>query len=96
MERKNERSRNFLHIHIVKLIFKCFFLRLEIAKTFHETKIYPVSGDVHCLVYSWDISMMDSEKVQFESFYDVLRNLINMEFQRNISGYTSFKSYRSI
>ena len=67
-----------------------FFLRLEIAKTFHETKTYPVSGDGLCLIYSWEIALMDSEKVQFEPSYDVLRNLINMEFQRNIYEYTSF------
>ena len=65
-----------------------FFLRLEIAKTFHETKMVP--GDGHCLIDSWEIAFMDSEKAQFEPSYDVLRNLINMEFQRNINEYTSF------
>ena len=38
---------------------------------------------------------MDSEKVQFKSSYDVLRNLINMEFQRNINQYTSFLVIKS-
>ena len=38
---------------------------------------------------------MDSEKAQFEPSYDILRNLINMEFQRNINEYTSFLVSRS-
>ena len=38
---------------------------------------------------------MDSEKAQFEPSYDALRNLINMEFQRNINEYTSFLVSRS-
>ena len=38
---------------------------------------------------------MDFEKVQFESSYNVLRNLINMAFQRNINEYTSFLASRS-
>ena len=80
-----------------------FFLRLEIAKNFHETKIYPVPGDVHCLIYSWKIALMDPAKLGFEPSYDVLRNLINMEFQRNINEYTTSllaevytKRYKSI
>ena len=72
-----------------------FSLRLEIAKTFHDTKIYPVPGDGHCLICSWENALMDSEKVQFEPSYDALRNLINMEFQRNINEYTSFLVSRS-
>ena len=43
-----------------------FFLRFEIAKTFHETKIYLVHGDRNCLIYSWEIALMDSGKAQFE------------------------------
>ena len=42
---KQLKQKNFLHILIFKLIFECFFLRLEITKTFHEAKIYPVLGD---------------------------------------------------
>ena len=57
-----------------------YFLRLETAKTFHGTKIYLVPGDGHCLIYSWEIALIDSEKAQFEPSYDVLRNLTNMEF----------------
>ena len=77
-----------MHILIIKLIFECYFLRLEIAKTFHETKIYPVPGDVHCLIYSWEIALMDREKAQLEPSFDVLSNLINMEFQRNTNEFT--------
>ena len=61
----------------------------------HETKIYPVPGDGHCLIYSWEIALMDSEKAQFEPSYDVLRSLINMEFQRSINKCTSFLVSRS-
>ena len=88
---------------IVKLIFECYFLRLEIMKTFHETKIHPVPGDGHCLIHSWEITLMDSEKAHFKPPFDVLHNLIIMEFQRNINEYTNFlaaevgtKRYRSI
>ena len=77
-------------IHIVILIFECFFLRLEIAKTFHETKIYPVPGDGHYLIYSWKIALIDFEKAQLEPSYDILRNLINIVFQGKINEYTSF------
>ena len=72
-----------------------FCLRLEIAKTFHDTKIYPVSGHGHCLIYSWEIVLIDSEKSQFQPSYVVLQNLINMEFQRNVNEYTSFLVNRS-
>ena len=66
-----------------------FFLRLEIAKTFHETKNLFGSWRRTCLIYSFEIALMDSEKAQFEPSYDVLHNLINMEFQKNINEYTS-------
>ena len=72
-----------------------FFLRHEIAKTFHDIKIYPGPGDGHCLIYSWEFALMDSEKAQFEPSYDVLLNQINMEFRRNINDYTSFLVSRS-
>ena len=69
----------------------------------HETKIYPVPGDGHCLIYSWETALMDSEKAQFEPSYDVLRSLINMEFQRSIMNVPASllaeartKRYRSI
>ena len=45
--------------------------------------------------YSWEIALMDYEKVQFEPSFDVLRNLINMEFQRNINKYARFLVSRS-
>ena len=73
-----------------------FCLRLEIAKTFHDTKIYPVSGHGHCLIYSWKIVLIDSEKSQFQPSYVVLQNLINMKFQRNVNEYTSFLVSRSL
>ena len=38
---------------------------------------------------------MDCEKAQFEPSFDVLRNLINMKFQRNINEYTSLLVSRS-
>ena len=38
---------------------------------------------------------MDCEKAQFEPYFDVLRNEINMEFQRNINEYASFLVRRS-
>ena len=72
-----------------------FSLRLEIAKTFYDTKIYLVPGDEHSLIYSWEIALMDSEKAQFEPSYDVLHNLITMEFRRNVNEYASFLVCRS-
>ena len=33
---------------------------------------------------------MDCEKAQFEPSFDVLHNLINMEFERNVNEYASF------
>ena len=38
---------------------------------------------------------MDYEKVLFEPSFDVLRNLINVEFQRNINEYARFLVSRS-
>ena len=38
---------------------------------------------------------MDCEKAQFEPSFDVLRNLISMEFQGNINEYASFLASRS-
>ena len=39
---------------------------------------------------------MDCEKVQFEPSSDILRNQINIEFQRNINEYVSFLVGRSL
>ena len=39
--------------------------------------------------------MIDCEKAQFEPLFDVLRNVINMEFQRNINEHASFLVSRS-
>ena len=49
-------------------------------KSFHEIKIYLVPGDRHCLIFSWEIDLMESEKAKFEPSYDVLHNPINTEF----------------
>ena len=46
-------------------------------------------------MYLWEIALIDSEKAYFEPSYHVLRNLINMEFQRNINEYASLLVGRS-
>ena len=84
-----------MHIHIVKLTFKHFFLRCKTAETVPETRIYPVPGDGHCLIYSWGIAMVDSEKAQFKPSYNYLRYLINEEYQSNMHEYSSFLTSRS-
>ena len=39
--------------------------------------------------------MVDCEKAQFEPSFDILRNLINMEFQSIINEYANFLASRS-
>ena len=72
-----------------------FFLRCKTAETIPETRIYPVPGDGHCLIYSWEIAMVDSEKAQFKPSYNDLRYRIHQEFQSNMHEYISFLTSRS-
>ena len=78
-QRKNwlEKTMKTVEISWIYILWNLYlnsvFLRLEIAKTFHDTKIFPVPGDGHCLIYSLEITLMDSEKAQFETSCNVLK-----------------------
>ena len=54
------------------------------------SKVYSVSGDGHCLLYSWEVALVSSDKTKFKPSYDVLHNLIYMEFQNNKDKYSEF------
>ena len=54
------------------------------------SKVYSVSGDGHCLLHSWEVALVASNKTKFKTSYDVLHNLIYMEFQNNKDRYSEF------
>ena len=54
------------------------------------SKVYSVSGDGHCLLYSWEVALVESNKTKFKPSYEVSRNLIYMEFQNNKDKYSEF------
>ena len=88
-----ERNNKTVEISCMNLVsnqyLNAFFLSLEVTKLFMKLKfIWFV--ETTCLIYSQEIALMNCEKAQLEPSFDVLRNLINMEFQRNINEYASF------
>ena len=66
------------------------FFRLEISQILENSKLVSVRGDGHCLIYAWELALRGSANSQFKPFYDILRSLIHMEFNKNLEKYCEF------
>ena len=74
-------------------IWMGFFLRFEITKTFHDTKIYLVPGDGHCLIYSWKLLSWILRKCSWAMLCFMQSNQYGIPEDHN--EYTSFLISRS-